>query len=135
MFDSKLFEISEKASNRIDKEKIEKRNQKQEKDVLRVIKMHRGAIDDNGMLVLNGNTKTGEYQILNSIITSHRQKYFEEEYSLYYVDKKYVPYNNGFGNYDVITFIWNSLEYNNKNLGNSEAKEIIKKLNKAGHTR
>lgn len=133
MFDSELFEISEKVYKRIDKEDIQERNQILEKEVLKIIKAHSPYIGDNGMVEINYNSKRGEYFILNSIINSHRQKYFEEEYSLYYIGKTYVPYNNGCGDFYVLSFLWDSIEYNIKNMFNPEATEITRKLNKTGH--
>lgn len=143
MSNSGLFEISEKAFRRIDKEKIcdnityvtddsfdEKefvtnaleKNQKLEKEVLKIIKIHSPFIDDDGIVEISYNQKRGEYFILDNIINSHMQRYFEEKYSLYYVDKKYVPYDNGYGNYYKLTFIWNSVEYYIKNMSKTKIR-------------
>lgn len=134
MFNSELFEISEKAYKRIDKEDIQERNQRLEKEILKIIKAHSPYIGDNGVVEINYNSKTHEYYILNIIVSSHMQKYFEEEYSLYYIGKNYVPYKNGFGDYYILSFLWDSIEYNIKNRSNPKAEVITRKLNKSDHT-
>ena len=117
MFDKELFKISEEAVDSINKEDFQKKNQKMEKKVLGIIKKHSytSMNDENGMVYITAasNNDNHEYSVLKSIITSGRQKYFEEEYSLYFFDEEYIEaYSECF---NMITFFWNSFEYNMRN--------------------
>ena len=115
MFDKELYEISEEVFNSVNHKECQKRNQKMEKEALEIIKAYSYTIDENGIAKIRISSKENpyEYDIFNSIINSGRLKYFEDEYSLYFLGDKYVEaYSNV---YNVITFIWNSLEYNAKN--------------------
>ena len=64
-----------------------------------------------------------DYKTLKSIIDSGLLKYYEQEYSLYFVGKEYVEAYSDC--YYTLTFNWNSFEYNMKYKDNS--KKLIKK--------
>lgn len=116
MFDSELYEISEETFKSINCKELQKRNQKMEKEALEIIKAYAYTIDENGIAKIRISSKENpyEYDVFNSIINSGRLKYFEDEYSLYFLGDKHVEaYSNV---YNVITFIWNSLEYNIRNI-------------------
>ena len=122
MFDSELYEISEEAFKSINHKDFQKRNQKIEKEVLEIIKAFSYTIDENGIAKIRISSKDNpyEYDIFNSMINSGRLKYFEEEYSLYFLSDEYVEvYSDA---YNVITFIWNSLEYNIRNISQIKSR-------------
>lgn len=122
MFDSELYEISEETFKSINHKNLQKRNQKIEKEVLDIIKAYSYTIDENGIAKIRISSKENpyEYDVFNSMISSGRLKYFEKEYSLYFLDNKYVEVSSDV--YNVITFIWNSLEYNIRNMSQSKSR-------------
>ncbi len=118
MFNSELFEISEKANKMINQEDIQKGHLENEKKVLEIIKKYSYTIDEKGMakisvLSKNSNGDIDEYKILRSVMELGRQRYFEEEYSLYFVSDEFIE--AGLDEYNMITFVWNSVEYNIRN--------------------
>ena len=120
MFNDELFNISERFIKSTNLEDIEKRNREMEKAVLEIIKKHSNYINSDGISRIEIMSHKDEdyhynndYKVLSSIILLGKQKYFEEEYSLYFVSDDYVEaYSDS---YSVITFVWNSIEYNMKN--------------------
>lgn len=126
MFNSELYQISEESFKSINHEDLQKRNQKIEGEILEIIKAFSYTIDENGIakIRISSKEKPYEYDIFNNMISSGRLKYFEEEYSLYFLGNEYVEVYSDV--YNVITFIWNSLEYNIRNM--SQAKEDNKKI-------
>ena len=136
MFNSELYEISEKAFESINYEYVQRRYQKLEKDVLKMIKKYAYKIDENGIsrvrvlsrcfkgpsaYSMRYSAPNAEYEVLKRIMDLGRQKYFEEEYSLYIVDTEHVELDDD--RCDAITFIWNSMEYNIRNM--PEAKRTM----------
>lgn len=122
MFDKELYEISEEVFNSVNHKECQKRNQKMEKEALEIIKAYAYTIDENGIAKIRISQKESpyEYDVFNSIINSGRQKYFEEEYSLYFLGNEYVEaYSDA---YNVITFIWNSIEYNIRNMSQAKSR-------------
>ena len=118
MFDKELFEISENAYKMINQEDIQKRSKEIEKKVLEIIKKYSYTIDENGIAKIRvfskpTNTNTEEYETLRSILETGRQRYFEEEYSLYFVSDEYIE--GHLDEYNLITFVWDSVEYNIRN--------------------
>ena len=118
MFDKELFEISESAYKMINQVDIQKRYLENEKNVLEIIKKYSYNIDENGMAQIrvfskNSNSDMDEYKILRSILESGRQRYFEEEYSLYFVSDEFIE--SGLDEFNMITFVWNSIDYNIRN--------------------
>ena len=118
MFDKELFEISESAYKMINQEDIQKRSKEIEKKVLEIIKKYSYTIDENGMAKIrvfskNSNGDIDEYKILRSILESGRQRYFEEEYSLYFVSDEFIE--SGLDEFNMITFVWDSIDYNIRN--------------------
>lgn len=122
MFDSELYEISEEAFKSINHKDSQKRNQKIEKEVLEIIKAYSYTIDENGIAKIRISSKENpyEYDVFNSMINSGRLKYFEEEYSLYFLGNECVEVYTDV--YNVITFIWNSLEYNIRNMSKAKSR-------------
>ena len=122
MFDKELYEISEEAFKSINCKELQKRNQKIEKEVLEIIKAYSYTIDENGIAKIRISLKENpyEYDVFNSIINSGRLKYFEEEYSLYFLGKEHIEAYSD--TYNIITFIWNSLEYNIKKMPQSKSR-------------
>ncbi len=119
MFNKELFEISEKAFKSINQQDVQERFQKTEREVLGIIKAFANTLDENGIAHIrvpsrNYKSENPDYEVLRSIIDSGWQKYFEDEYSLYFVgDESIESYSDV---YNEITFIWNSLEYNKRNM-------------------
>lgn len=118
MFDKELFEISENAYKMINQEDIQKRSKETEKKVLEIIKKYSYTIDENGIAKIrvfskNSNSDMDEYKILRSILESGRQRYFEEEYSLYFVSDEFIE--SGLDEFNMITFVWDSIDYNIRN--------------------
>ncbi len=118
MFDIELFEISENAYKMINQEDIQKRSKETEKKVLEIIKKYSYTIDENGIAKIrvfskNTNSDMDEYKILRSILESGRQRYFEEEYSLYFVSDEFIE--SGLDEFNMITFVWDSIDYNIRN--------------------
>ena len=116
MFDSELYSISEEAFNSIDHKELQKRNQKIEKKVLEIIKKYAYSIDKDGFatIMVSSKERPHEYDALHSIINSGRQKYFEEEYSLYFLSDRRVELYSDVCS--IITFNWNSHEYYIRNM-------------------
>lgn len=101
---------------------FKKEIKKIEKEVLEIIKDYCYIIDENGLVKIRTSSgeKPREYNVFNSLIKSGRLKYFEEEYSLYFLsDERVEAYSDI---YRVITFIWNSLEYNMRNKPQSKSR-------------
>ena len=128
MFDKKLFEISESIVESINVKEIEKRNKQIEKQVLDIIQKHSDLINEDGISVISVRSRKNaydyneEYAVLKSIIESGRQKYFEDEYSLYFIsDVDITAYSSACS---VINFAWNALEYNKKNKTKARARKI-----------
>ena len=97
---------------------IQKRYLENEKNVLEIIKKYSYNIDENGMAQIrvfskNSNSDMDEYKILRSILESGRQRYFEEEYSLYFVSDEFIE--SGLDEFNMITFVWDSIDYNIRN--------------------
>ncbi len=118
MFNSELFEISEKANKMINQEDIQKGHLENEKKVLEIIKKYSYTIDEKGMakisvLSKNSNGDIDEYKILRSVMELGRQRYFEEEYSLYFVSDEFIE--SGLDEFNMITFVWDSIDYNIRN--------------------
>ena len=127
MFNSELYKISEKALKSLNEEDIKNRNLQMETEVAEIIKNYSYAINKNGIAKIrvfskNYKNENPDYKVLRSIIDSGRQKYFEEEYSLYFVGDESIEVQD---TYNMITFIWNSIEYNSKN-----NPQVKRKLNK-----
>lgn len=127
MFNSELYKISEKALKSLNEEDIKNRNLQMETEVAEIIKNYSYAINKNGIAKIrvfskNYKNENPDYKVLRSIIDSGRQKYFEEEYSLYFVGDESIEAQD---TYNMITFIWNSIEYNLKN--NPQVKRKLKK--------
>lgn len=122
MFNNELYEISEEAFRTINHENIQNRNKKIEKEVLEIIKAYSYNIDENGIAKIRISSKESpyEYDVLNSMINSGRLKYFEDEYSLYFLGDKHMEVYSDV--YNVITFIWNSLEYNIRNMSQAKSR-------------
>ena len=122
MFDKELYEISEEVFNSMNHKECQKRNQKMEKEALEIIKAYAYTIDENGIAKIRISQKENpyEYDVFNSIINFGRQKYFEEEYSLYFLGKEHVEAYSD--TYNIITFIWNSLEYNIRKMPQSKSR-------------
>ena len=127
MFNSELYKLSEKALKSLNEEDIKNRNLQMETEVAEIIKNYSYAINKNGIAKIrvfskNYKNENPDYKVLRSIIDSGRQKYFEEEYSLYFVGDESIEAQDA---YNMITFIWNSIEYNSKN-----NPQVKRKLNK-----
>ena len=127
MFNSELYKLSEKALKSLNEEDIKNRNLQMEMEVAEIIKKYSYAINKNGIAKIRVFSKdykneNPDYKVLRSIIDSGRQKYFEEEYSLYFVGDESIEAQDA---YNMITFIWNSIEYNFKN--NPQVKRNLKK--------
>ncbi len=122
MFDIELYEISEKAFNSMNHEERKKRNLKKEKKALEIIKAYAYTIDENGIARIRISLQDNpyEYYIFKSIIDSGRLKYFEDEYSLYFLGEERLEIYSDVRN--IITFIWNSLEYNIRNMPKAKSK-------------
>ena len=116
MFDSELYEISEEAFKSINHEELQKRNKKIEKEILEIIKAYSYTIDENGIAKLRISQKDNpyEYDVFRSMVNSGRLKHFEDEYSLYFLGDEYVEVYSD--SYNIINFIWNSIEYNIRNM-------------------
>ena len=128
MFDKKLFEISESKIKSINVKEIEKRNKRMEKQVLDIVKKHCNLISEDGISIISVKSRKNayehneEYDVLKSIIESGRQKYFEDEYSLYFIsDVDISAYSSSCS---VINFAWNALEYNKKNKPKARARKL-----------
>ena len=122
MFDSELYEISKEAFKLINHKDFQKRNKKIEMEVLEIIKAYSYTIDENGIAKIRISQKDSpyEYDVFNSMINSGMLKYFEDEYSLYFLGNEYVEaYSDA---YNVITFIWNSIEYNIRNMSQAKSR-------------
>ncbi len=115
MFDRELYKISEETLKKINHEDLQKRNKKMDIEVLEIIKAYSYTINENGVaeIRISSDDNPFEYDVFSSIIDSGRLKYFEEEYSLYFLGEESVEAYSDV--YNVITFIWNSLEYNLRN--------------------
>ena len=130
MFNSELFELSEKAFKSTNFKKLQKRKREMEKAVLEIIKQNYYRIDENGIVKIEEiyTEKTGhkhDYDTLKSIIKLGMQKFFEEEYSLYFIGEAHDKSADDV--YHTITFIWDSVEYNIKNVSEATRRRITSK--------
>ena len=120
MFDIELFRISEKVFENLDKDAIEKRNLELNKKIVEIIKKQCTHSTNTGLKFVSAASDENEedYIALMSIICLGKQKYYEEELSLYYIgiDSTHLG--------SKIYFVWNGLEYNIKN--DSYAKNFEK---------
>ena len=119
MFNKELFEISKKAVKIVDKKKLQEENKQLEENVLSILKKKSDSIDEDGLVRISVKSRNGDgshntdFYVLESIVSLGKQKYYEEEYSLYYTGDDYIDAAFSYP-YSIIYFTWNALEYNEK---------------------